>query len=143
MGCFALLMWSFHHKHLSMFVLVCTIKTSFLLWMPWMVTVTVSLSIAVLFRIHAWLSLKMQNFGLDVVTYINCGLQYHYHKPHNREQEASWKICEDNNKPIAKTTKTGQTEDLYQYLCNIVALFLTHCFIKRKQAERYEKDKAY
>ena len=31
LGCFALLMWSFHNKHLPMFVLMCAIKTSFLL----------------------------------------------------------------------------------------------------------------
>ena len=59
------------------------------------------------------------------------------------EQQASWKIWEDNNGRIVKNTKTGQIEDMYQYLCNIVPPFLTHCFIKRKQAENYEKDKAY
>ena len=75
--------------------------------------------------------------------HINCGFQYHYPKPHNMEQQASWKIWEDNNGRIVKNTKTGQIEDMYQYLCNIVPPFLTHCFIKRKQAESYEKDKAY
>ena len=38
-----------------------------------MVTVIVSLYIAVLFRIHARLSLKMKNIGLDVVTISTVG----------------------------------------------------------------------
>ena len=47
--------------------------------------------------------------------HINCGFQYHYLKPHNMEQEASWKIWEDNNERIFNNTKTGQIEELYQY----------------------------
>ena len=37
--------------------------------------------------------------------HINCGFQRHYPKPQNMEQEASWKMWEDNNGRIVKNTQ--------------------------------------
>ena len=76
-------------------------------------------------------------------THSECGFEQRYPEPENIEREASWKKWEEVKGRIIKNAKTGQVGDLYHYLCEIVSPFLTHSFVKRKQAESYEIDKVH
>ena len=72
----------------------------------------------------------------------SCGFEFVYSCPENTEDKVSWRKWEEINGRIIKNVKSGQVQDLYEYLTKIVPPFLIHCFVKRKQAESYENDKS-
>ena len=59
-----------------------------------------------------------------------------------QETRAKWMQWEEVNGRLVKCEKTGTVSQLYDYVCSMAPKFLKHCFVNRKQAERYEDDKA-
>lgn len=50
-----------------------------------------------------------------------------------------WKSDQDNK--LCKAVEEGTTEDLFNHISSLVPQFLRHCFIKRMQAEYYQKQR--
>ena len=50
-----------------------------------------------------------------------------------------WKNVENNR--ITKTVEDGTIEDLLEHMCSLIPKFLEHCYVKRKQADAYNKER--
>ena len=50
-----------------------------------------------------------------------------------------WKY--DSDGKLSKVIEEGTTKDLMDHICSMTPKFLEHCFIKRKQADSYNKER--
>lgn len=72
-----------------------------------------------------------------------CGFTHMYPVPENAlmGKATKWMQWKEVNGHLAKCEVEGKVQDLYDYISSKAPKFLTHSFIKRKQAAKYETDK--
>ena len=81
----------------------------------------------------------------DECEHQNCGFECVYPFPDDdnlKEKYVKWFRWEDVNGRIIKNELSGTVHELYKYTETTVKSFLPHCFVKRKQEESYQSDKA-
>ena len=97
------------------------------------------------FPLYCLIALDTDSCWYDECQHKDCGFEYVYPFPADDDLKTKctkWLKWEEVNGRTIKNEQSGTLFELYQHTEATVESFLLQCFVKRKQAESYEIDKA-